>query len=189
MILMQYLKNATAAAVFGVYFKINSIFFMPVFGLNGAAISILAFNYGARQPKRITKTLKYSLGAAFTLLVIGLLVFQLLPDVLLNIFNPTADFLVIGRSALQIISWSFPMAAIGIALSASFQAMGNGMYSTITSLCRQLLVLVPAAYLLSLLGEVTLVWWAFPIAEVVSMAVTLLFFLRLYKKKIRPMYE
>jgi len=189
LISFRHTYGETPVGVFGIYFKLQSFFFMPVFGLNNACVSIVAFNYGARQPKRITKTLKYSLGTAFALLVVGLLVFQLLPDQLLGIFNPTEDFLIIGRSALQIISLSFPMAAIGIALGASFQALGNGIYSTITSLCRQLVVLVPAAYLLSLLGDVTLVWWAFPIAEVVSMAVTLLFYLRLYKQKIRPLYS
>ena len=179
----------TPVGVFGIYFKLQSFFLMPVFGLNNACVSIVAFNYGARQPKRIINTLKYSLGTAFSLLVLGLLVFQLLPDQLLGIFNPTEDFLVIGRSALQTVSWSFPMAAIAIALGASFQALGNGIYSTITSLCRQLVVLVPAAYLLSLSGQVTLVWWAFPIAEVVSLTLSVLFFARLYKKKIRPLQD
>ena len=177
----------TATGVFGIYFKLQSFFFMPLFGINNATISIAAYNYGARNPKRITGTLLRSAATAMCVMILGLTAFQLLPDVLLGIFNPTPEFLRIGRSALRIISLSFPLAAIGIALSASFQALGDGIYSTITSLCRQMLVLLPAAWLLSLSGEVTLVWWAFPIAEVVSVAVTLFFYRRIYRQKIKPM--
>ena len=177
----------TATGVFGIYFKLQSFFFMPLFGINNATISIAAYNYGARNPKRITGTLLRSAVTAMCVMLLGLAAFQLLPDVLLGIFNPTPEFLRIGRSALRIISLAFPMAAIGIALSASFQALGDGIYSTITSLCRQMLVLLPAAWLLSLTGEVTLVWWAFPIAEVVSGAVTLFFYCRIYRQKIKPM--
>ena len=177
----------TATGVFGIYFKLQSFFFMPLFGINNATISIAAYNYGARNPKRITGTLLRSAVTAMCVMLLGLAAFQLLPDVLLGIFNPTAEFLRIGRSALRIISLAFPMAAIGIALSASFQALGDGIYSTITSLCRQMLVLLPAAWLLSMTGEVTLVWGAFPIAEVVSVAVTLFFYCRIYRQKIKPM--
>jgi Na+-driven multidrug efflux pump len=162
---------------------------MPLFGLNNGTISIVAFNYGARKPARITGTLKRSCTIALCVMIVGLLVFQLVPDLLLSIFNPSEEFLRIGCSALRQISWAFPMAAIGIALTAGFQALGNGSYSTIISLCRQMLVLLPAAYLLSLTGEVTNVWWAFPIAETVSVAVTLLFFLRIYRRKIKPLNE
>ena len=179
----------TATSVFGIYFKLQSFFFMPLFGINGATISIIAYNYGARKPERITKTLKLSCGAALALMICGLLAFQLLPDLLLGMFNPSDTFLEIGRSALRIISWSFPMAAIGITLGASFQALGNGMYSTITSLFRQLLVLLPVAYLLSLSGNVNLVWLSYPIAEVVSGAVTAFYFARIYRQKIKPMFE
>ncbi len=179
--------DETPTAVFGVYFKLQSFFFMPLFGLNNATISIVAYNYGARSPKRITGTLKRTCITAVTVMIIGLLAFQIFPDLLLSIFNPSDEFLRIGRKALRIISFSFPMAAIGIALSASFQALGNGIYSTIVSLCRQMLVLIPAAYLLSLTGEVTNVWWAFPIAEVVSLVASLLFFLRIYRRRIKPL--
>jgi Na+-driven multidrug efflux pump len=160
---------------------------MPLFGINNATISIMAYNYGARKPKRITGTLLRSGISAFCIMLAGFLVFQLFPDLLLCIFNPSDEFLRIGRSALRIISFCFPAAAFGIALSASFQALGDGIYSTITSLCRQLLVLLPAAYLLSLTGEVTNVWWAFPIAECASLCVTLLLYLRIYKRKIKPL--
>ena len=179
----------TATSVFGIYFKLQSFFFMPLFAINGATISIIAFNYGARKPERIVKTLKLSVTAALGLMLTGLLVFQFLPDLLLGMFNPSDTFLEIGRSALRTISWSFPMAAIGIALGASFQALGNGMYSTITSLCRQMLVLLPVAYLLSLTGNVNLVWLSYPIAEIASGAATLYFFRRIYRQKIQPLFE
>ena len=181
--------SETATSVFGIYFKLQSFFFMPLFAINNATISIMAFNYGARDPKRIMGTLKLAAITAITIMIIGLLVFQFLPDVLLGMFNPTDEFLRIGRQALRTISWAFPLAAIGISVSASFQALGDGIYSTITSLCRQMLVLLPAAYLLSLSGEVTRVWWAYPIAEVVSTIVVLLLFARIYKQKIKPLTE
>jgi len=183
----------TASGVFGVYFKLQSFFFMPVFGLNNASISIIAYNYGARQPKRITKTLKVATVTVLTILLLGFAVFQVIPDVLMGIFSTSAEsadthFLEIGVSALQIISCCFPLAAFGIALGASFQGLGNGVYSSITSLCRQLIALLPAAYLLSLTGNVNAVWWAFPIAEIVSLIVTLILYGRIYRQKIKPMF-
>lgn len=178
----------TATGVFGIYYKLQSFIFMPVFGINNATISIIAYNYGAQKPKRITKTLKLSVAAAMCIMVAGLLAFQFIPQTLLGLFNPSDDFLEIGCNALRAISWSFPIAAVGIALGASFQALGNGIYSTITSLCRQLIVLLPVAYLLSLTNDVHNVWWAFPIAEVFSGAVTVFFFLRIYKNKIKPLF-
>mgnify|MGYP000413578435 CR=1 FL=1 len=181
--------TVTATAVFGVYFKLQSFFFMPVFGLNNGITPIIAYNYGARKPQRITKTLKISCTAALCLMTVGLLVFQFFPDLLLGLFNPSQAFLEIGRVALRTISWSFPIAAICIALGASFQALGNGIYSTIVSLCRQLVVLLPVAYLLSLTGEVQRVWLAFPIAEVVSGTVTFICFTRIYRQKIKPLFE
>ena len=184
----------TASGVFGIYFKLQSFFLMPLFGLNNASISIVAYNYGARLPKRITQTLKYAVGAAMAVMLVGLGVFQIAPRILMGIFSTagetgSAEFVSIGVSALKTISWHFPLAAVGIALGASFQALGNGIYSTITSLCRQLVALLPAAYLLSLTGDVHAVWWSFPIAEVVSLAVTLVLFARIYKQKIRPMFD
>ena len=179
--------SETATGVFGIYFKLQSFFFMPLFALNNATISIVAFNYGARNAKRIMGTLKLACITAFGIMMVGFLAFQFLPDVLLGFFNPSDEFLRIGRSALRIISGHFPLAALCIALGASFQALGDGIYSTITSLCRQMLVLLPAAYLLSLSGEVTSVWWAYPIAEVMSLTVTMIFFLRIYRQKIKPL--
>jgi len=180
-------KTETATGVFGIYYKLQSFFFMPLFGLNNATISIAAYNYGARNPERITGTLKRACISAMCVMIAGLLAFQLAPDLLLGIFNPTDEFLRIGRTALRIISLCFPAAAIGIALSAGFQALGNGIYSTIVSVCRQMLVLLPAAFLLSLSGEVNNVWWAFPIAEVFSLIVTIILFVRIYRQKIKPM--
>lgn len=180
----------TAAAVFGVYFKLQSFFLMPLFGLNNASISIIAYNYGARQRTRITKTLKYALGTAMTIMLLGVATFQLFPHALMGIFSGDttgADFNRLGITALRIVSLHFPLAAVGIALSSSFQAMGNGIYATIVSLGRQLIALVPAAYLLSLTGSVDAVWWSFPIAELVSMTLSLFFYCRIYRQKIKPM--
>ena len=178
----------TATGVFGIYYKLQSFFFMPIFGINNATISIIAFNYGARRPDRMTKTLKISCATAFCFMMAGLAAFQLLPQALLNLFNPSPEFLEIGVKALRIISIHFPIAAFCIILGASFQALGNGIYSTIVSLCRQLFVLLPVAYLLSLSGDVNMVWWSFPIAEVVSATVTSILFRRLYRNKIKPLY-
>ena len=178
----------TATGVFGIYFKLQSFFFMPLFGLNGATISIIAFNYGARKPERIVKTLKIASASALCLMTAGLLIFQLMPQMLLNMFNPSPAFMEIGCVALRTISWCFPVAAVCIVLGASFQALGNGIYSTITSICRQMLVLLPVAYLLSLSGNVNLVWLAFPIAELVSAAATLVLFRKIYRDKIKPMF-
>ncbi|MBQ3503737.1 MAG: MATE family efflux transporter [Oscillospiraceae bacterium] len=181
--------SETATGVFGIYYKLQSFFFMPLFGMNGATISIIAFNYGARKPERMLKTLKIAIGAALTVMTVGLLAFQLIPEALLGMFNPSEEFLTIGCSALRIISIHFPLAAVCIMIGASFQALGNGIYSTITSICRQLLVLLPAAYLLSLTGSVSNVWWSFPIAELVSAAATLFFYRRIYKAKIKPLFS
>ena len=177
-----------ATGVFGVYFKLQSFFFMPLFGINNATISIIAYNYGARKPERIVKTLKLSSAVALSLMCVGMLVFQLLPELLLGMFNPSEDFMTMGCAALRTISLAFPVAAVCIALSASFQALGNGIYSTIISLGRQLIVLLPAAYLLSLSGNVNLVWLSFPIAELVSGALTCYFFLRIYRRRIKPLF-
>ena len=180
--------NETATSVFGIYFKLQSFFFMPLFGLNNATISIIAFNYGARKPDRIIRTLKLSVTAALVLMVTGLTVFQLAPDLVLNLFNPSEDFLSMGRVALRTISWSFPVAAVCISLSSCFQALGNGIYSTITSICRQMLVLLPVAYLFSLSGDINKVWLSYPIAEIASGAVTAILFTRIFRQKIKPLF-
>ncbi len=184
----------TPANVFGIYFKLQSLVLMPLFGINNASISIIAYNYGARLPKRITGTLKCAFGGVFGILFLGCVMFLLIPDKLMGIFGSAGDesavaLVKMGVTAMRIICLHFPIAAVGIALTASFQALGTGIYSTITSLCRQLVALIPAAYLLSLTGNVDAVWWSFPIAEVVSSVVTLIFFARIYKQKIKPMFN
>ena len=181
--------NETATGVFGIYFKLQSFFFMPLFGLNGATISIIAYNYGARKPERITKVLKLAVGTALGLMLAGFAAFQLVPDLLLGMFNPSDAFLEIGRACLRTISWSFPLAAICISVGACFQALGNGIYMTIVSLARQMFVLLPVAYLMSLSGNVNLVWLAYPIAEIASSSLTVFFFLRIYRQKIKPLFE
>lgn len=178
-------KAATGA--FTVYFKLQSFFFMPVFGLNNATISIAAYNYGHRQPRRILRTMRISCAIALGIMLAGVAVFQLLPGVLLTIFNLEDEFMDVGKAALRTISLNFPLAAIGIVLGASFQALGKGVYATVVSLSRQLAILLPVAYLLSLTGTVSNVWWAFPISELVSLTITVLFFLQIYRKMIRPM--
>lgn len=180
--------NEVATGVFGIYYKLQSLFFMPLFGINNATISILAYNYGARKPKRIVHTLKLATAVAVCIMLVGLAVFLLFPQALLGIFNPTEEFLAIGVKALRILCLPFPVAAICISLGASFQALGKGSYSTIVSLCRQLIVLLPAAYLLSLTGDVNNVWWSFPIAEVMSALVTGLLFAKLYRQKVKPLF-
>ena len=181
--------SETATGVFGIYFKLQSFFFMPLFGINNAVISIVAFNYGARRPDRMMKTLKLAAMAGLGIMLVGLAVFQLAPELLLAIFDPSEEFMRMAVRALRTISWCFPVAAVCIILGSTFQSLGTGIYATIVSLARQLVVLLPAAYLLSLSGEVTRVWWAWPIAESMGLTMTLIFFLRNYRQRIKPLYE
>ena len=181
--------SETATGVFGIYFKLQSFFFMPLFGINNAVISIVAFNYGARNPGRMMKTIKLAAVAGLAIMLTGFAAFQLIPEVLLSIFDPSEEFMHMAVEALRTISWCFPVAAVCIILGSTFQALGTGIYSTIVSLCRQLVVLLPAAWLLSLSGVVTRVWWAWPIAESMGLTMTLFFFLRNYRLRIKPLYE
>jgi Na+-driven multidrug efflux pump len=161
----------TAVSVFGVYFKLQSFVFMPVFGLNNGMVPIIGYNYGANKPERIHKTIKLSMLYATLLMVIGFAVFQLLPEQLLLLFDASEDMLKIGGPALRIISFSFLLAGLNIIASSSCQAFGYGMYSLYISAARQLVILVPAAYLLSLTGTLSNVWLSFPVAEAVSVFV------------------
>ena len=181
--------SETATGVFGIYFKLQSFFFMPLFGINNAVISIVAFNYGAHQPDRMMKTVKMAAALGLGIMLVGLGIFQFFPELLLGIFDPSPEFMHMGIEALRTISWCFPVAAVCIILGSTFQALGTGIYSTIVSLCRQLVMLLPAAWLLSLSGVVTRVWWAWPIAESMGLTMTLIFFLRNYRRKIKPLYE
>lgn len=185
--------TTTATAVFGVYFKLQSFIFMPVFGLNNGMVPIVAYNYGARRPDRIKHTIKLSVIYAVSIMFIGLLVFQLAPQVMLDLFRSQEDsssnMLTIGVPALRIISLSFLFAGYAIVCSSVFQALGHGVLSLIVSVVRQLLVLLPVAFLLSRLGELSLVWWAFPIAELFSLGLSTVFLMRVFRKEIAPLSQ
>lgn len=180
MILIAY--SSTAVAVFGVYFKLQSFVFMPVFGLNNGMVPIIAYNYGAQKPERIHKTIRLGMVYAVAIMAVGLLVFQLIPKQLLLMFDASDAMLGIGAPALRIMSLAFVFAGIGIASSSACQAFGYSVYSMLISIARQIVVLIPAAYLLSLTGVLRSIWFAFPIAEIVSLFLSL-FFLRTTLKK------
>ena len=167
--------SSTATAVFGVYFKLQSFFFMPLFGLNNGITPIIAYNYGAQNRKRMTKTIKLSLITAFCLTFVGFVCFEGIPQVLLGMFNASKDMLKIGVPALRIIGIHYLIAWFCIICCTIFQALGKAVFSMIVSIMRQLVVLIPAAYILSKLGGLHAVWWSFPIAEIVSLAVSLTF--------------
>ncbi len=170
--------TATATAVFGVYFKLQSFVFMPVFGLNSGIIPIIAYNYGAKNKGRVLDTVRHSIVYAMSIMVLGFLVFQTIPAKLLQMFNASDTMMAIGIPALRIISLSFILAGFCIACGSVFQALGRSVYSMVVSVARQLVVLLPAAWLLSLPGNVNYVWWALPIAELMSLAMTLYFMVR-----------
>ncbi len=177
--------TSTATAVFGVYFKLQSFIFMPVFGLNNGVIPVVAYNYGAGNRERVVKAIKTSVVIALLIMTAGMVIFQTIPDVLLKLFDASETMLFIGVPALRVISLSFIFAAVGIACSSAFQALGYAFYSMIMSIARQLLVLLPVAFLLSLSGEVRLVWFAFPIAEVVSFIICIFFMIYINKTVIQ----
>ena len=178
--------STTATAVFGVYFKLQSFFFMPVFGLNNGLIPVLSFNYGAKNKKRIDESLRFSLSLAFGIMLIGTITFELIPSTLLDMFNAANDMRHMGITALRIIAMHFPLAAVGIVLSSIFQAFGQSIYSLIISVIRQLAALIPAAWLLAQTGVVNDVWWAFLIAEVISLMTSIFFFKKVYRNMIEP---
>ena len=181
--------STTAAAVFGAYFKLQSFIFMPIFGLNNGVVPIIAYNYGARRPDRIVSAYKRALLYAVVIMGVGVLLFQLVPGVLLQLFDPSEQMLAMGIPALRLISISFIPAAYCIVTGCMFQAMGSAVYSMITSVARQLVVLLPVAWLLSLTGELNLVWTSFPIAEVASVCMSTIFLRRIMVKKINPLRE
>lgn len=173
--------TSTATAVFGVYFKLQSFVFMPVFGLNNGVIPIVAYNYGAQKGDRVMNAIKLSILYAVSIMVVGFLVLQIAPKPLLLWFEASETMLSIGIPALRTISISFILAGFCIACGSVFQALGCSIYSMFVSVARQLVVLLPAAYLLSRLGNVNLVWWAFPIAELMSLAMTAFFMAKVYR--------
>ena len=181
--------SSTATAVFGVYFKLQSFFFMPVFGLNNGITPIIAYNYGARQRKRMVKTIKVSLVMAFCLTFIGFVLFESIPQALLGLFNASNDMLKIGVPALRTIGVHYLIAWFCIIVGTVFQALGKAVFSMVVSIMRQLVVLVPAAYLLAKFGGLHMVWWSFPIAEVMSFIVSLTFLIKIWNDIIKDIPE
>lgn len=189
---MTYLMNLilgaftmTAVAVFGVYFKLNSFIFMPVFGMNNALVPIIAYNYGARNRKRITGTLKRGVIIILCIMSFGTVLFELFPEFLLGLFNASPEMLEIGVPALRIIAIHFPVAAICIIFMSCFQALGMGITSMVVSFVRQLVVLLPVAYLLSLTGVLSSVWWCFPVAEISALILSSFFMINVFKVKLK----
>ena len=180
-----------AQTVFGIYFKLQSFIFMPVFGLNNGMVSIIAFNYGAGFRERVTETIRASIKYAVAIMLVGMVVFELFPAAFVNMFNSkgSAELLAIGVPALRIICTHFILAGFCIVVGSVFQALGNGVYSMLVSISRQLIVLLPAAYLLSLSGNVNLIWLSFPIAEVASVAMSTFFLIRINRKVIQHIGE
>ena len=168
----------TATAVFGAYFKIQSFIFMPVFGLNNGMVPIISYNYGAARLDRVKRTVRLTICAAMCIMTAGFAVFQLAPAALLSLFDASAEMTAIGVPALRIISISFLLAGFCIISGSVCQAIGNPMYSMVVSICRQLVVLLPAAWLLARTGRLELVWWAFPIAEIASVTLSAIFLRR-----------
>lgn len=186
-ILISY--STTAVAVLGVYFKLQSFVFMPIFGLNNGLIPIVAYNYGAGKKKRISDTVKYGAIYAVTIMVVGVLLFQLFPEQLLGLFNASDKMLEIGVPALRIISLHFILAGFSIIISSSLQALGHGIFSMLVSFARQLIVLLPVAYIFTKLFGLNAVWWCFIIAEVVSLSLCIIFYRIVYNKNIKHLGE
>lgn len=179
--------STTAAAVFGVYFKLQSFVFMPVFGLNNGMIPIIAYNYGARNKKRIMATIKLSVTIAVSIMLVGLAIFQFFPAQLLTLFDASEHMLEIGIPALRIISLCFIFAGYGIILGSVFQALGNGVYSLLVSATRQLIIILPVAYIFARVFGLSMVWWAIPIAEIGSVILVTFLFKRIKRQKIDPL--
>ena len=176
--------SSTATAVLGVYFKLQSFIFMPVFGLNNGMVPIIAYNFGAAKRKRMMDTYKLSVAIAAVIMSLGTIAFLTIPEVMFGFFNASEHMLEMGVPALRIIGIHFPVAAFCIITGSLFQALGNAVYSMINSICRQIVVLIPAAYLLAQLGNVNYVWWAFPIAEIASAILTTIFLIKVKKNVI-----
>lgn len=181
--------SSTAVAVFGVYFKLQSFIFMPIFGMNNGIVPIVSFNFGAQHKKRITRTIKLGATAAIIIMLAGTAIFELIPDKLLSLFNASEDMKTLGVTALRIIAIHFPIAAICITMTSVFQALGHGFYSMLCSFIRQLIVLLPVAYLLSLTGNVNNIWWSFPIAETASLSASCFFMVKTYRKDLKHLPE
>ena len=179
--------STTAVAVFGVYFKLNSFIFMPVFGLNNGIIPIIAYNYGARKKERIIQTIRFGIAISVSIMFIGMCIFLAIPDKLLLLFDASPEMLKIGKAALRIIATNFMLAGCSIILMSTFQAFGEGIASLMVSVLRQLVVILPAAYILSHVFGLNAIWWSFPIAEVISLIFSATLFKRLYHNKIKTL--
>lgn len=177
--------TSTAAAVFGAYYKLQSFIMMPLFGLNNGMVPIIAYNYGARQKKRIMDTIKLSIISGIVIMILGLMLLQIFPDKLLTLFNASENMLAIGVPALKTISLSFVFAGFCIVSASVFQAFGNGVLSMIMSIARQLVVLLPVAWFFARTGNLHLVWYAYPIAEIMSMLLSCIFLKRIHTKIIK----
>ncbi len=173
--------SSTAVAVFGVYFKLQSFVFMPIFGLNNGMVPIVAYNYGAENRIRMKKTIRLAIFMALAIMLFGLFLFEVFPGQLFSLFNASEHMLSMGKPALRIIALHFPIAAYCIVVGTVFQSLGNGVYSMFVSILRQIVVLLPAAYLLALTGNVNNVWWSFPIAELMSATATTVFYIKINK--------
>lgn len=178
-----------AQTVFGIYFKLQSFVFMPVFGLNNGVVPIIAYNFGAGKKERVIGSIRSGVVFGVGIMLVGLVIMELFPAQLIALFNATEELLIIGVPALRTICLSFVFAGFCIIAGSSFQALGNGVYSMITSIARQLFVLLPVAKLLSLSGDVNMIWWAFPIAEIFSVGLSIFFMMRIYKKVIAHIGE
>lgn len=181
--------SSTATAVYGVYFRLQSFVFMPVFGMNNGMVPIIGFNYGARKPDRIKETIALAIRYASIIMIVGFVIFQLFPDVLLGFFNASPQMIEIGRPALRIISIHFIAAGASIVLGSVFQAFGLGKYSLVISLVRQLVVLLPIAYVMSLTGNINNIWWAFLISEVTALVLGIGFMKHVNVHYIEPLYN
>ena len=179
--------TSTATAVFGIYFKVQSFAFMPIFGLNNGMVPIVSYNLGAQKKKRLVGTVKFAFLLALCIMIAGFLVFQLLPAPILRLFDASDTMLSIGVPALRIISISFLLASGSIISISTLQALGKGVQSMTISFTRQLIVLLPVAWLLSLRGTLESIWWAFPIAEVVTLALSVFLLARAYRTLVKPM--
>ena len=171
-----------ATTVFGIYFKLQSFIFMPIFGLNNGMVPIVAYNYGAKNEQRVKNTIRLTIITAVSIMLLGLLCFETFPSLLLSFFKADSDTLRIGIPAFRIIALHFVFAGFCIIAGSVCQAIGNPFHSLIVSVCRQLVVLIPTAFLLSLTKNVTLVWFAFPIAEIMSLTLSSIFLTKTMKK-------
>ncbi|MBQ5385523.1 MAG: MATE family efflux transporter [Lachnospiraceae bacterium] len=187
--ILLWVSGSTAAAVFGVYFKLQSFIFMPIFGLNNGMIPIVAYNYGAAKPDRIKRTIFLAGRAAVIIMAVGTALFWVFPKFFLGLFSASENMMAMGVVALRIISVHFMIAGVSIICSSALQALGHGFFSMITSIVRQLVVLLPAAFVLAYLGGINAVWWAFPIAEVFSLILAFSFLRFVMGRDIQPLYQ